>query len=57
MEGLQLELGLVVELGCVEEDEQGVGPGGLDRGQEARDGAVVEVDNARFGVGLEGQEF
>lgn len=41
MEGLQLELGLFVELARVEEDEERVGPGGLGRGQEARDGAVV----------------
>ena len=57
VEGFELELRLVVELGGVEEDEEVVGSWGFCGGEVARDGVVVEVDNARFGSGLEGLEL
>ena len=57
VEGFELELRLVVELGGIEEDEEVVGSWGFRGGEVARDGVVVEVDNARFGSGLEGLEL
>lgn len=42
----EAELGLVVELDGVEEEDEGVGARGVDGGEEAREGLVVEVDHA-----------
>ncbi|PKI73803.1 hypothetical protein CRG98_005787 [Punica granatum] len=56
-QGGKVKLRLVVELLGIEEDEEGVGPGGLLRGEVAGDGAVVEVDDARLGSRLEGEEL
>ncbi|PON31996.1 hypothetical protein PanWU01x14_365200 [Parasponia andersonii] len=50
---LEVELVLVMELHGVEEDEERVGSGGFDGGEEARDGVVVEVDHPRFGSRLQ----
>lgn len=44
----EAELGLVVELDGVEEEDEGVGAWGVDGGEEAREGLVVEVDHAGF---------
>ena len=53
----EAELGLVVELGGVEEEEDGVGARVGDGGEEAGEGLVVETDDSRFGSGLEGEEL
>jgi len=53
----EAELRLVVELRGVEEEEDGVGPRGFDGGEEAGERLVVEVDYARFGSGLKGEQF
>lgn len=57
MKALEVELGFVMELNGVEEDEEKVGPGRCGRCEEATEGVIVEVDHARFGSGLEREKF
>lgn len=52
----EVEVGLGVERGGVEEEEHGVGPRGRG-GEEAGDGGVGEVDHAGWGAGAEGLQL
>lgn len=53
----EAELRLVVELCGVKEKEDGVRARGFHGGEEAGEGLVVQPDYARFGSGLQGEQF